>query len=584
VRFVAGRSHGLRRRECLHSAVRGRQECLPHRIGALGWLLVVWGMGGGRALAAAAPPVLDSLYPGGGARGGAAVKVTANGKFDAWPVKVWADAPGLVFAAGEKSGELTATIGKDVAPGPHLVRVFTADGASALRCFFVGDLPLETAEIEPNDEAAKAQDLKALPATVNGRLDKGGDVDSFAVNLAAGQTLVASAQGRRLGSPIDPMLHLLGPDGTQVAFAHDGLGLDPLLIFTVEKAGRYVVRISAFAFPPAADVRLTGGKDAVYRLNLTTGPFVRSATPSGVTRGRRATLRLVGWNIKDTVAEVDATAVGRGVDHLDVPVAGGETRLRVEVGDGAESAEVKDAAVAPPVAFTGVIAAVGEEDDYSIRATKGQELQLALRAAGLKSPLSGLLRIMDGGGKVLASDDGGAAGDPRIAWNPPADGVYRFVVSDLFHNGGPDFSYRLEVRRAMPELRATLEDDVIALQPGKTATVKVRIARTGGYANPLVAVATGLPPGVTATAGEIGSKAAEGTITLTAVADAKPSSGPIRFLVLSTDPAHPDAVDATIDLKKEADKPGGQGFIERSRDAWLTLSATATTGPVKDAP
>jgi len=38
---------------------------------------------------------------------------------------------------------------------------------------------------------------------------------------------IASVQGRRLGSSIDPMLHLLDPDGTQVAFTHDGLGRKP---------------------------------------------------------------------------------------------------------------------------------------------------------------------------------------------------------------------------------------------------------------------------------------------------------------------------------------------------------------------
>lgn len=534
----------------------------------------------------AVPPVLDSLYPA-GARQGATVKITASGKFEAWPVKVWTDSPTIKMEAGEKPGMLTATVAADAPPGPHLIRVYTADGASALRGFVVGE-QAETAEVEPNDERERAQPVKELPVTINGQLDKAGDVDSFAVTLKSGQTLVASVQGRRLGSAIDPMLHLVDEEGTQVAFAHDGLGLDPLLVYRAAKTGTYVVRLSAFAFPPAADVRFTGGKDTSYRLSLTTGPFVRAAAPSGVTRGTTATVRPLGWNVEpDRRLTVDATGARPTQDHLLVGVPGGETHLRVELSDGPELLEpatppATTQPIAPPFAISGTIAAPGEEDRYTLVAKKGERWILTVRAAANNSPLDPVLRIDDSTGKQIAFDDDGngrAADDPRIDLTAKADGVYRATVADRYHAGGPEFFYRFEMKRPFAEVIGTVDNDAYPLAPGKSVPIKVAVARRFDHATPLVVAAAGLPPGVTATSAEVLPKAGgDVTLTLTAAADAKPYSGPIRILLLSTDPDRAETVQATIDLRKDVDKVGGQGFIDRSPDVWLTLSPTAS-GP-----
>src|SRR5205823_12392622 len=125
-----------------------------------------------------------------------------------------------------------------------------------------------------------------------GSIERAGDVHRVAVPLAAGQYRFASGLGRRLGAPMDPMLHLFDESGTELAFVHDGLGLDPLLIYSARTSGTYIIRISAFAFPPAADVKLTGAKNDIYRLSLTTGPFARATWPAGIQRGQKKTLDL----------------------------------------------------------------------------------------------------------------------------------------------------------------------------------------------------------------------------------------------------------------------------------------------------
>jgi hypothetical protein len=539
----------------------------------------------------AAAPVLDALNPAGAQRG-TTTTVTAAGKFDKWPVQLWTDTPAIKFEPLNDSGKFKVTVSPDAPPGPHLVRAHSPEGASALRCFVVGQPP-EIAEAEPNDELAAAQPTTRpatqpaqppLPLTINAQLDKAADVDCYAVQLKAGQTLVASVEGRRLGSGIDPILHLLDQIGQELAFAHDGLGLDPLLAYRASKDGTYIVRVTAFAYPPAADIKLTSGKNAVYRLCLTTGPYVRAAIPAGVTRGQRTTVRLLGWNLPSNQIEVDATAVPPRDDHLLITLPGAQFPFHIDVSDAPELIDAGSAnalsTLLPPVNVSGVIAAPGEEDRFALSAKKGQRLLIAVKAASTASPLDGVLRIEDSSGKAInTEDDAQGTADPRLDWAAPADGTFHIILTDRFRKGGPDYHYRLEIKTPTPEIAATIDPDTYTLTAGKSAALKLTTARRNGHAAPIVAVVTGLPSGVTSTSAEVPAKGGDISLTLTAAPDAKPASAPIRVMLLATDPADPQAIAATYDFKKDKEKPGTPDFFERSPDLWLTVLPPPTTKP-----
>ena len=518
---------------------------------------------------ALAAPAVEFLYPAGGQQG-TTVNVTAGGKFDTWPVGVWTDAPGLKAKAGEAKGTLVFEIGKDVPAGPHLVRVFDATGSATPRVFTVC-AGRELAEAEPNDEIGKAQAAE-LPVMLNGRLEKGGDVDSYSVKLAAGQTLAAIVEGRRAGSPMDPLLHLFDSAGQQVAFAHDGLGLDPVMVWRAERAGMFVVRVSAFAHPPAADVKLAGGPALVYRLNLSASAPPRYAWPAGVRRGTKAAVQVFTWDGPGTSSEVDAT--GSVVTDESIPLRDG---LHVELGDGPELTESQWTAsgLAPPaapVAVTGRVERDGEEDLYSFVAKKDQKLAISVRCVAVASPLDVVVRVEDASGKTLAEDDDkGGGSDARVEWTAPSDGIYRVVVSDRYRAGGAEYVYRLELRPAeVVGVTATLDADAYRVDAGKSATVKVTVNRGEGT-GALVAVATGLPAGVTCTAADVPEKGGEVTLTLSAAGDAKPTSGPVRVVLTSTDPGRPAAWVAGCNLRKE----GGQELVERTDFPWLTVVGAA---------
>jgi hypothetical protein len=248
------------------------------------------------------------------------------------------------------------------------------------------------------------------------------------------------------------------------------------------------------------------------------------------------------------------------------------------------AAATRPTAVTLPVDVSGTIASAGEEDRFEFAVKKGERYTFAVRAGTLGSILDPVLRIEDAAGKqVAADDDSGGAQEPRVDWTAPADGTYRAVVGDLYGRGGAEYVYRLEVRRPVAGVSATVDADAYVLNPGKTAAVKVNVARQNGYAGGLVAVVTGLPAGVSATSAEVPAKGGEVTLTLAAAAEAKAWSGAVRVLVLGTEVGRPDGVVARVDLRKDRDTAGNQEFIDWTGEVWLTLSPTASAA-VKKAP
>lgn len=148
----------------------------------------------------------------------------------------------------------------------------------------VDDLP-ELLENEPNETAKRAQDV-TLPLIVNGRIGRVGDEDWFQFKAKAGDVLVAEVMARRLRSPLDGTLQVIGPDGAVMAANDDnedkanGLSThhaDPRVAFTVKEDGMHRVRL--------ADAQGRGGIDFGYRLRVSAPrpDFALRVVPSSVT-------------------------------------------------------------------------------------------------------------------------------------------------------------------------------------------------------------------------------------------------------------------------------------------------------------
>lgn len=433
-----------------------------------------------------AAPTLDHLFPVAAAAGGT-TPVAAVGKFAPWPPQVWTDAPGITFRPGEKTGQFNVEVSPDVPTGPHLIRFFNDAGASAPRFLVVtAASDPQTTENEPNDEFAKAPRIEQLPVTINGRLNKSGDVDSFAIQLGAGQTLTASLDAYVLGSPVDAVLRLVDTHGLELALEHDnGRNLDPALTWTAKAAGTYVLQVFGFAVPATADVRFTGSDACVYRLHL-----ARTA-PAG-----------------------PAFPQANGPEWTEAEHAS-------RTGD--------QPAPVPPFAVKGAIEQTGEQDRYVFAATKGDKLVLAIESAALGLPLDAWLAIRNSAGKELVRNDDGTNADPVLEWTAPDTGTYTAVVGSVLQRAGPDHRYRLSVQTARPQFQGVIAESGFKVEPGNSAKIKVTARRIQGFKTKLTATVTGLPDGLAASPVELGETAKEIQLEVTAAAEAPPFNGPIRI-------------------------------------------------------
>ena len=140
-------------------------------------------------------------------------------------------------------------------------------------------------EKEPNASLLKAQQL-AMPVVVDGRIGATGDEDFFAFAGKEGEEIVAEVFARRLGSPMDSLLTLTGPDGKALAANDDcvdkSVGLithqaDSRLEYTLPKAGTYFLTLS--------DTQNQGGNAFAYRLRVRRRKpdFALRVTPSTLT-------------------------------------------------------------------------------------------------------------------------------------------------------------------------------------------------------------------------------------------------------------------------------------------------------------
>jgi len=451
----------------------------------------------------AAPPKLDYLFPA-GAQGGGTVEVTATGTFERWPVKAWADAKGIDIKPGKSSGKLTITVAKDVEPGICWIRLYDEQGASALRPFFVGMLP-EVLEKEPNDDPKKPQVLAASSVVVNGRLDKANEVDTFAVKLSKGQTLVASLEANRtLRSPMDGVLQILSADGFVLERNDDYHGFDPQIAFTAPKDGTYMARV--FAFPSVADstIRFAGKENYIYRLTLTTGPYVEYTYPLAVERGTPTAVELIGWNVPDELRKfpVNPPKGPTGMKLFDARIA---NPFFVNVEPNPVIAKVKATReepmkVATPITISGRLDKPGDIDVYRFKATKGEKLAIRIESVALGFTLDPVLKLTTDMGKAIQQSNAKKiASEPVLDYTVPQDGTLGLEVSDLHGHAGMRYAYRLRIGAIAPDFELKVAADTFTIAAGKSLDIPVTTTRVGGHTQEITYTVEGLPSEITMT-------------------------------------------------------------------------------------
>jgi hypothetical protein len=357
------------------------------------------------------------------------------------------------------------------------------------------------------------------------------DVDRFAFRLEKGQTVACEVMASRLGSPLDARLELRDAEGTLLATDEDTYQRDPLLIFTAPQSGDYTLVLHDIAFK--------GGAEYVYRLTVTTAPYVEFAFPAGGQRGTTSEVTFFGRGLNGgrvrQLVKFDSANEAQTAQWN-----GGSNPVTFAVGDLPEVIEAESnntPAVAQkvtlPITINGQLAKVGDADCFAFTAAKGAAVTFEVFAQRLGSPVDSVLTIFSSDGKQLArSDDIGGATDSRLDFTAPADGAYVVRVEDLHRamRGGENFVYRLEARPPTPDFRLTAERDFVNVPLGKEAALKVVVARNGGFNGVISLEFEGLPRGVNVEPKTIPANQNQISLTFKASADADFRGATVRVV------------------------------------------------------
>ncbi|MGZ8919725.1 MAG: PPC domain-containing protein [Limisphaerales bacterium] len=461
-------------------------------------------------------PTLEHIYPTAAARG-ETITLNLTGKFEPWPPRIWCSTAGLEFTFPTNKNSVQITVPKDARLGPCLIRLYNDEGGSDPAIFLISETP-HLRDTEPNNDFAKPQLLTNFPLTINGRLDKNNDVDSFGFDVKAGQWLEARLESHTLMSKVDAVLRLVTTNGYQLAWNHDFASFDPRLIWQAPYDQTVVLQVFGFAYPAGSEIVLSGGNGGIYQLALSLG------------------------------AEPPA--------DLNVPL----------------TEDAKLAGTNTPV--FGAICPAGDEDKYSIQLKKDESIEVRVDAMKFGSDLDPWVKIEDSAGKELArNDDAEGSRDAVLEWKAPADGDYNVVVGSLTHRGEENWRYRLLAQTVAPDFQATIAENSFVLESTGTNELKVSTKRLRGFTNELSVSLAKLPEGLTAETVTVEAKVQEATLKLV-TKDAPAFNDTIKILVKDnvTNEERP-AIFSMVSRSENNGVPGGYTklLVESTEDLWLTI-------------
>ncbi len=533
-----------------------RQQLIQFESGLVQHLLVFWLLIPGIAFSqqVTTDPASTHIFPAGGRRG-TRVEVRVGGeclppstRFRLWGDGVTAPPELGDRATGQyapsprrKPGEQQVTyprewqsqveIAADAPLGVKLWRLSCARGGVGARPFLVGDLP-EFIETEPNSLPDEAQRVE-MPITLNGQIAGESDLDYYRFDANAGDVVRVDVAAARLGSALDPIVEVFGPDGRRVAGDDVRVGADPVLAFRAATSGEYRLLVS--------NVTFRGGPSYVYRITLSTAPLVRFAFPPGGQAGATRDIdffSLAGDGSLKLLRERVSFPADTGEFWMSGPA--GANALPLVAGDlteglEAESNNARESATefAWPLVMNGQLQTADDEDWFRLTGRQAVPLSIECAAHPNWSPALPIVSVTDANGGVLASASAvqTARGSLRLEWRPPADGTYWLRVRDHQQGirGGPEFVYRLSVREAVPDFALSLKADVVNVVQGGRAEVEVTVERRGGFVAPVELVVEVLPEGVRIEGHQVA--AGQPSAKLAFIADAEARSGDVTLRI-----------------------------------------------------
>ena len=335
----------------------------------------------------------------------------------------------------------------DASIGQKLWRVSSARGGTGGRPFIVGDLP-EFIETESNSVPETAEKI-VLPVTVNGQIAGERDLDYFRFDATAGDVVSVDVAAARLGSPLDPVIEIHGPQGQRQAVNESRVGSDPVLSFRAPQTGEYRLLVSNLNFH--------GGPQYVYRITVSTA----GSNP--------------------------------GAGSIPLDAKGLPLVVEAEPNDTTANAN----SISWPVIVDGRLSQGSDEDWYAFTSEQDQAVSVECRPYPSGSAALPMITVCDANGGPLAkaSTVELLPRPSRIEWRAPAAGKYFVRVRDV-RQGADEAAYRLSIRPTRPDFSLSVATDFANVVQGARGEVDLKIDRQGGLAGAIDLAVDGLPEGV----------------------------------------------------------------------------------------
>src|SRR5262249_48614222 len=291
-----------------------------------------------------------------------------------------------------RSVKLKVTVAPNAALGVREFRLASSLGLSSVGQLLVVEDPV-VLENGDNNTPAKANPV-TLPCVVGGRIEAAEDVDYFKFHADAGQALTFEVYCARLEDKIhdlqkhaDPMLTLYDADGRELAANDDFSFADPLLSFTVPKAGDYFLQVR--------DSKYDGDPRWAYAVVATTRPYATHAFPMAGNPGQVLEVEPVG-SAKAIRSRVPVTLPSEpGVHEIPLDLGTGTTNpvafvvspLPQVVEQEPNDTPAQAPRITGPCGVNGRIGAKRDLDHFVFAATKGKAVRFEIKARRFGTPL-----------------------------------------------------------------------------------------------------------------------------------------------------------------------------------------------------
>jgi hypothetical protein len=472
------------------------------------------------------PPYTRFRLVGEGVSAPAELVERETGKYEPSPRRK----PGGTHINYPREWKSEITIAAEAPLGQKLWRVSSARGGTGGRPFVVGDLP-EFIETESNSLPERAERV-VLPATINGQIAGERDLDYFRFEAAAGDVVAVDVAAARIGSPLDPVVEIQDAQGRRQAAQEIRVGSDPVLAFRAPVNGEFRLLVSNLNFH--------GGPHYVYRITLTTAPYVAFAFPPGGhggTSGKIELFSLSGAGTLTSHPETIAFPAGLPSDFHFAGSTAVANPITLEATDLSTvlEAEPNDTAIAatpvswPTVAY-GRLSSGGDNDWYAFTVSKDQVVTVECQPVPCTSGALPLITICDANGGVLAkASTVELLPKPcRLEWRAPAEGKYFVCVRDV-RQADDDAPYRLTIRSTRPDFLLSAATDFANVVQGARGELDLRVDRQGGLSGPIDLSVDGLPEGVRIEPAQIPAGQEVVKLAFVAIDDTRPGDALLKI-------------------------------------------------------